>query len=461
MNKKSKVKGVLEILLVIGLILIIPLFFAIRSVANSPVAQVTGTAYTATPNVSQASASSPSPVQNNAKEPPACTFPLAQTTTSESAPKNYTFSEPQALSPLDANEGLIQIIDWLPDSQRVLLVEDLQNASSAQQNIDLLNPQTGEVQIYATREQTNEPPAWIPGLNSVIYPETKLLKATQKNGMSVAPYEFDRQLWISRGNPQNAQLLEDARLTENRLSDFSVAVQPGGNEIIYRNDEDKQFSKRNGSLGAQNPIAFDPAQWDYHGQFRGNAKPQYFMTWRPSTSQVFLYTYGIGSFGYTFLFDTNTGQVCELNFGGWAFFGRWSSDGRYLAIVRNQEPTFPTNSTDLAVLDTATGQIYSMEVVPTEIVGRHYVDDIAWAPDNRHLLILAGVTSFPGCAPNCSDDHRLYLVDFVASQVTGVLSSNKFTANNPGTNLAWSPDGSKVLALCPELCLISVQRSGQ
>ena len=163
--------------------------------------------------------------------------------------------------------------------------------------------------------------------------------------------------------------------------------------------------------------------------------------------------------GYTFLLDVDSGQLCELNFGGWAFLARWSPDGRYLAIIRNQEPSLPANSTELAVLDTATGKLYTLGVVPKELPGRHYVDDIAWAPDNYHLLTLGSILSFPGCAPDCPKDTRLYLVDFLSGQIKPLTS--QFAANTPGTNLDWSPDGSKVLALCPKLCLISVQRSGQ
>ena len=118
MNKKSKVKGVLEILLVIGLILLIPLFFAIRSLANAPAARNTNTAYVPTASVSQSNPSLSSP--NNAKEPPACTFPLGNITTAPSAPQNYTFSEPKVVltAPKD---NYYDIAQWLPDNQRVLI----------------------------------------------------------------------------------------------------------------------------------------------------------------------------------------------------------------------------------------------------------------------------------------------------------------------------------------------------
>jgi len=53
------------------------------------------------------------------------------------------------------------------------------------------------------------------------------------------------------------------------------------------------------------------------------------------------------------------------------------------------------------------------------------------------------------------------LVDFLSGQVDSILPEHQFIPNMDGTNLAWSPDGSKVVVLCSTLCSISVQRSGQ
>ncbi len=471
-NQPRKSRGIIGVLLVIGLILLIPLFFVIPIRANAPAKQATQAAatyyVTLTPRPGATSMPGGIPVltppappfAGTGEKPPACTFPLAQTTTTESAPENYIFSEPVEGPPPNDNDHVVEIVDWLPDNQRVLLVQNYEENDTTQQKIELFNPQTGEKQVYAKREPMEEPPVWAAGLNAVIYPETRVLKSTEINGVEQAPYEIERQLWISRGDPADTQLLDDNHVTTDRVLDFSVAVQPGGNQIVYRTDADKQLRRRDGTtLAAEKPGAFDRAHWDYRGESAASVTPPYLMAWRPGTSQIFLYTYAYGGMGYTFLLDADTGKVCELNFAGWAFFGRWSPDGRYLAIVRAQEPSFPVNSTDLAILDAATGRLYSIGVVPQEM--RHGVTGIAWAPDNHHLLVLGSVLSYPGCAPDCKQDTRLYLVDFLSEQVDDLLSSDQFIANNPGTNLAWSPDGSQVLALCPNLCLISVQRTSR
>jgi len=447
MNKTSKVKGALEVLLVIGLILIIPLFFAIKTAADKQAAQntVTPTILPATPP------STPAALRAAAQQPPPCTFPLAQTTTVESTPEEYVFSEPQVVLTAGAGDATIVIVEWLPDNQRVLITQEFRGNS--QQNIELFNPQTGERQVYATRQRIDQPPSWLPELNAVIYPAVYILKDDKINHR----YEFTRQVLISRGNPKNTQLIAD------NLTDFSIAVKPGNSQVVYLSD--KHLSKRNGALEALQPVVVDLNHWNYRQMGMG-VTPSYDLAWRPGSSQIFFYSDG-NTGGYTFLLDANTGDVCELNFDGWAGVGRWSSDGRYLAITRATD-SIPINSSDLAVLDTATGNIYAMQLAPQELHGRHYVEDFVWAPDNIHLVAIGSILPFPPTGRLYDKDifSGLYLVDFAAGQSVHLLSEHKFFTDWPGTNLAWSPDGSKLLIGCTandnlRLCLIPVHRTGK
>ena len=114
MNKTSKVKGALEVLVVIGLILVIPLFFAIKTTAEMQEAKNTPMPLTPT-----AMATFESNAVTTAKQPPQCTFPLAQTTAAESVSETYTFSEPQVVL---TDERQPDIIEWLPDNQNVLIM---------------------------------------------------------------------------------------------------------------------------------------------------------------------------------------------------------------------------------------------------------------------------------------------------------------------------------------------------
>jgi dipeptidyl aminopeptidase/acylaminoacyl peptidase len=385
------------------------------------------------------------------KQPPACTFPLAQTTTAETTPQEYTFSEPQVVLTASEDEAAISIIEWLPDNQRVLIMQEFR--SNAEQNIELFNPQTGERQVYATRHASNKRPKWLPELDAVIYPALNIFNEDKVNHR----FEFTRQILTSQGDPKNPHLVED------NLSDSVVGVNPDNGQIVSLSN--KHISKRKASLETLPSVAFDSNRWNYHPMGMGVA-PSYDMTWRPGSSQIFLYSDG-NTGGYTFLLDTDTGDVCELNFDGWAGIGRWSSDGRYLAITRATE-SIPINSSDLAVLDTVTGNIYAMQLAPQEMIGQHYVEDLVWAPDDIHLVAIGSVMPFPPTGRLYDKDKfsGLYLVDFISGQSVHLLPENKFFAGWPGTNLAWSPDGLKLLIRCPandhsRLCLIPVQRIGK
>jgi Tol biopolymer transport system component len=188
------------------------------------------------------------------------------------------------------------------------------------------------------------------------------------------------------------------------------------------------------------------------------------MAWQPNTSLVFLYSDGSGleMGGYTFILNVSTGQICELDLGGWAANAHWSSDGRYLAIIKATEYTSPVNVLDMAILDTVTGELFTNGVIPQATEGERYVYDFTWAPDNRHLLAVGSTSSQNN--QNDNGVHELYLLDFMSSEVVSILPEySKFFSSG----LAWSPDGSRLIIRCPiptkgdRVCLISIQEAGK
>jgi len=403
------------------------------------------------------------------KQPPACTFPLAQTTTAESTPEEYTFSEPQVV--LSNSNAIYNIFEWLPDNQRILMTQD--HLDEKYQSIELFDPQTVETQVYAKRAITyGMPPSWIAGTNAVVYPDLKVISATKSNGMNVSPYKIERQLWISQGDPVNAKLLEDAQLTLDYLSMFSVAVNPDGTQIAYFANTDKHISHRKAlkdSVEASQPTTpFDTVLLDYRR--KGHVLPAFYkMAWRPNASQIFLYSDENGG-SYTFLMDVNYGQLCEVDlFNGKnsaksekfasIAIARWSPNGRYLAVIRSWGFRTPT---DLAVLDMATGKLSKIEaqqLIPANKEGLLSVLDIAWAPDNQHLAAITRAYE-----QSSGNSKYLYLVDFLTSQFVEISSPSQNLGSNFGeTNLLWSDDASQLIVKCPtqidRLCLISVQKT--
>ncbi len=458
MKQQRNLKGLFEILLVIAAILLIPLFFAIGSQAAQGAATPTMVWPSPSPigAAAQVVVASPTAIPPTSvargKQPPACTFPLAQITAGEPKPENYTFSEPKVV--LTDPQNVYDIVEWLPDNQQVLITQDqrstrkMESDKFLRQSIQLYNPTTGKSKIYAIRHHTDEPPIWQPGLNAVVYPDANILGTDEINHR----FKFTRQVWVSRGDPKTTQMLAD------NLSQFSVAVKSDGSQTAYL--PNNKIYKSNGLLQGVASTPFNLNEWDY-SKTRNEFPVSYLMIWQPGTSLIFLYSSGDFEGGYTFILDSNTGQVCELNLGGWAARAHWSSNGRYLAIARFQGIR-PTASSDLVVLDAVTGKLYTMVVTAQDAKGNHYVTDLAWAPDNHHILVTGGILSLQGT--KWVGSRGLYLVNFIAGRSDPLLTKYSFpTASSSSSNLAWSPDGSKLLVRCPtneeeRVCFISVQR---
>ncbi len=457
-NQPNKPRRRLELLLIIAAILILTLTACAPALTPVPFGTFVPTTVVPTSTSTEIPVTATATL-TVAQEPPPCTFPLAQINTAASTPANYTFSDPQIA--LTAPKGNIyHIIQWIPDNQQFLIAEDLfgsyvnRNDTVLPQSISLYNAVTGVSKVYATRPYNNEPPSWQPALNAVVYRASSYSSIDKVHGA----YKFTDQLWASHGDPNAAQKLAD------NLSQFPFGVKPDGSEMIYRLDN--KITGLDKSLKAIPSVSFDPTQWDYAKARRDSYPVSFQMAWQPGTSLIFLYSDGADQGGgYTFILNADTGQVCELNLGGWAEkVVHWSSDGRYLAFIRSVNYTFPTDSADLTVLDTVTGKLKVLSVIPQGTGGLHAAEDFAWAPDNRHLLATGEIY----ISPDIQAKVGLYLVDFVSGQSTNVTPTYQSYPNVP-QSIAWSPDGSKVAVQCPaigaigidHICLIPVQKTGQ
>jgi hypothetical protein len=409
------------------------------------------------------------PTATSSLQPPQCTFPLAGTTTVESTPEEYSFSEPQVV----LTEPYVQIAEWLPDNQQVLITKE--HINEHYQSIELFNPLTGRSQVYATRTTTFENlPLWVSGMGGVIYPVTSLINLNLNTpGALLPPYHLKQQLWISQGDSAKAILLEDVQVTQDYSSVFTVAVKSDGSEIAYLgNNKDKQISwlkASNSSLAPLQSVFLNTAQLDYRRE--KPLLPVFFnMLWRPNSSQIFLYS-DENHGKYTFILDMNGGKVCEVNLigghtdtSGAVAIANWSPDGRYLAVIRYYGLQNPT---DLAVLDMKTGKLYEInakQIIPLDEQALHILLDVTWAPDNRHLAVVGQVVHINSSANN--DSSGLYIIDFVSNQSAPIVSDQRLGSYFGETNIIWARDGSKLLAQCPtlyegRLCLLSVQRSSQ
>jgi WD40 repeat protein len=328
---------------------------------------------------------------------------------------------------------------------------EIKNDKPFPEAISLFDPDTGEIKVYAIRTTTGASPSWLPDLNAVVYPTITYTSIDKKNGSS----KFTRQLWVSYGDPNIVQILDD------NLLQFPVAVNLGGSEILYLSD--KKISKLDKSLKKLSALAHDSVQWDYGKGWRNRNPVSYKMTWQPNTALIFLYSSGgsMGGGGYTFILNADTGNICELDLGGWVSEARWSSDGRYLAVGRATD----SHPADLTLLDATTGNLTALRGVPQGTEGILYVNDFIWAPDNRHLLAIGSVVS-PQNFQTESSDAGLHLVDIASGQSVRIVPEHKGFAFSQDKNFVWSPNGAKLAIHCPtqttdQICLIPVQKLGQ
>jgi len=406
---------------------------------------------------------------------PVCTFPLEGTPTEETVPEDYIFSEPRVV--LAGPKKGFEIIEWLPNSKQALIVERvIVNGYEQYQSIQLFNPRTVKVQVYAQRDRaSNQPPLWMEGLQAVIYPERRIVSwSFDENGVYIPTSLVERQLlWLSNGETDHTQNLQDveynpATAPHEQIS-FTLIAKPDGSRIVSLEGDGAQLLRIyqreviQGSLGTKQLIPLNvpsPDNPDEPGLLNRLTR----MAWQPSTSHVLFYNY-VSPTDPTFLLNVDTGQACGLELGGWVYLAHWSPNGRYLAVIKSRGAKIPfTLDYDLVVLDALTGKFYQVDakkLSPPDMmdIGVHKVISFAWAPDNRHIAAVGSV-SFTGTSPPPSTE-RLFLADFLSGQIDPLFPSYEFDGQCSsfwGTGLAWSPDGSKLLAACTEIRLISVQK---
>lgn len=366
--------------------------------------------------------------------PPQCQFGESDVTISNDTQSiEPEFSDPEIVrrSPND-----IILVGWLPDSQRVLLTHD-NHRDVQRQSIELFNPNTGEIQVFAERRISQLLPVWLESLKAVVYPEMIVLDDTKQ------PMDFIYNILISKGGSENTLTIAED------ISISNLAVNSTKDQFAFM--ADNQFITQSDQAQTTRVVDFDISKWEYPKEYSWHYFP-YNTAWRPDSSQVAMY-----NDGYFFMVDTETAQVCEINIEGWAGVARWSPDGRYLAIVRTFGP-IPVDQSELVVLDTATGKQYTLG--SPEMDGKPDVtniSDIAWAPNSINLIIIGEVQ-----ISGERDNRGLFFVDFINDHSIPILPEYSFGGGWWGTNLIWSPDGTQLIAACPtgeeeRLCLIDVR----
>ncbi len=380
---------------------------------------------------------------------PRCTFAARPASAEPGIPlQAYHFSEPQVVL---THTGAIGIASWLPDSQQLLITRDIPGTN--RNSIDIFNVRTGELSTYAERDGDNGKPVWLQALRAVAY-------ATFA--------EQHLELWISHGDPQQVE-----RVVPD-VWGLSLAVEPDGRHLWYFSrsnvDRPQRLNAETGAIQAL-PLDLAPLRYPkYPEPWQGVGRQSIFkMAWQPGGSQVVLYAQP-----WTFLLDTRTTQVCELDLGQareegidiplWALEAQWSPNGCYLAFITTDSTSAPIRRMELTILDMETGERRTLSPGSDIEPGRHYVHDIAWAPNGQQLMLLVPTETIQG-----RPIQKLYLVDAQTGNSQQVLPDHIFGGGAiEGWQLAWSPNGQTLAVKCPawleseptivedRICLMSV-----
>lgn len=424
-------KNLLKPILVIGVILTIFLTAILQSNAAPGVTRLGST--TVAPRIT---ATLPPPTKTPysvlstpaENRPPACTFPLPSLDFQENAAaspalEDLVFSEPKVV--LSSPHG-ISLVSWLPDNETLLIKRRQPN--SVEETIETFNTRTGQSQIYAVQDGPSLP-VWLPDLNAVAY-----TTGVRSSDNSVDHYE----LWISFGSPDKQSRisadvsLHSAALLGQKLTYFSpsTVARPqiwdsvtGHTRTAPPNLEPFVYSKFPGI-----PVSATA--------FARNIQ----IAPHPGGRWIALY----GS-ALLFLADGETGQVCEIDLGTentlprWAYHLRWSSNGRYLAmLVSSGYPGAMLPGNEIVTLDVLTGRIHTVNNINTT-----FVYQIDWLPNSQVLSSLINIQTLNG-RPYMG----LVLIDVDKENIHRVLPDHAF-GGGAANLLIWSINTGKIAVKCP------------
>ncbi len=448
----SIVGGLFGLLVLIGLIVVLAMTFGELRRETQPASQAFQSPIetpTLPPYPPPGTPTPPGPPATPTVAPtpvPRCTF-VARPAPAEPGPllEAYHFSEPQVVL---THTSAIGIAGWLPDSQQLLITRDIPGTN--RNSIDIFNVRTGELSTYAERDGYNGKPVWLQALRAVAY-------------ATFADQHLE--LWISHGDPQQVE-----RLVPD-VWGLSLAVEPDGKHLWYFSRSDPDRPRRlNVETRAIQPAPLDLALLRYPKPglewAMRDRSPSFRMVWRPDGSRIVLY-----SQFWTFLLDVRTNQVCELDLGEyipeamdippWAMEAQWSPNGHYLAFITTDSLNAPLRRTELTILDMETGERRTLSPGPDVEPGRHYVTDMAWAPDSRYLAVL-GIVRMTEAG---SEKAGVFIVNGAKGEFQQILSEYDFGGGQWLSQLAWDSTGSQLAVNCPNpeegrLCIISTRPKG-
>ena len=344
-----------------------------------------------------------------------CNFQITTQTIIESD-IGLTLSSPQAAI---TNAYGYAVIDWIPDSSKVLIHE---RVSGLDHSIVALDTSNNATDVLASNiklpdvgsEWTNNSVIYIDLIDGKWTLQTvdDATRSIQTLYADVHSVHFDAQ-------DTTVTFLADASITQMSLPQ---------REIITTMFD---FLPVSSSSSVQASYAFE---------------------WSPTASNLLIY-------GYQDLYlansDSDTACFVDLTTQAIPSMQRvlnasWSSDGTKIAFIMTQHPLDAlAQSTQLLILDVQTNQMKALDGIGSTVI------DLAWSPDNQFLAFLNESSTNEFGVPQ----YTLTILDVDTGEVE--MLSETAPAGIWQHSLAWSEDGAKIILNCPtemegRLCVVDV-----
>ena len=351
----------------------------------------------------------PTPTPPRATPSPPVPWPTAPPYTPPPDWTNVTldrirFGEPTVVL---THTNLIKVIEWLPDSRRLLL--ELGTGEFPLTNrIVTLDVITGEMVEYGRRTSRDIAPLWVEQAQGVVF-----------------------DFWISDSPPElrfgramgQVRTLDqaDARPTVHRPSGRLLYVPVGAT-----------LRAREVASGQAVPPPFQAELLPF-GKLRADPQGRWLISlwgrggpWGP---------------GGLHLADMSRRTVRQIDLrdpaqpfiNWWPFDAVWSPDGQQAALVLAQGENLVLAS-KLAILDPETGRWRWLDLPP------QFVTEVDWAPDGRIVILMGSDLVYGSSFANDS----VWFVDTATGEYRNLNLLPPQTSLGWGWNLAWSPDGRYV-----------------
>ena len=332
---------------------------------------------------------------------PGCTFPLPQAAPPVGAPPPlaaYHFTEPRVVQ----TGGLLQVAEWLPDNQRLLITRAESTVA-----LEVLDITSGTTTPYGTVPTIFNRPYWIDQQHAIAVAAPRY----QNNKLTGAAL----QLFAANGSMRElAPALENPFVVptpDRRGMTILTPQQPGQPQVLAADGSAAPVA-----LPSIARTAADAAPRSFGLAFDPWFTPRF--VWRPDGSRLLVYTQDT-----ILLLNPATQERCTLDLGSsdrrqrWALKAAWSPDGRYLALnTAIERERGRIRNIEFTIIDTLNG--YNTQLNLPFTLNKGFI----WMPNSKQLLILGktGTTSIG------AGQAQLFLADLDTQQTLSVFPKQFF-----------------------------------